>query len=164
MGAVQIVEQLTNLPQERGRTLEAQWSTSRAGGRQTLCHIRPAISTNPNERKISFMIEADLDRHQAREIGEHLVWVAEQMADFPNSGVLEPAGIRVNGRNWIVTSLLERRYDARGIRLPARRAYLDLIEHRDRELIHAMCCADLSPVRAREIGAYMIRLANQMSG
>jgi len=162
MGAIQVTELLhKSLTTNTQRSLEACWDTQ-YGARNTMCHVRPAISCDPKDRKISFLIKADLGNKQCREIGEQLVWLAEQMHDFKDP--IRPNERKVVGRAWYVDSLAERKYDRDGKKLSSRMAFTTPLEKGNPSVwyVRATCWADLTPHQARAMGAYMISLSAQI--
>lgn len=162
MGAIQVAELLKQAREEKQqRSREACWNTTYRG-KSTLCHVRPAVSIDPKANKISFLIRADLSRHECTRIGEHLVWLAEQMHEFDCPVRLNER--KVVGRTWYVDSMAERRCDARGKKLTPRMAFMTPFEEgRDgKSYVRATCWADLTPRQAREMGTYLLSLAAQL--
>ena len=157
MGAIQVAKLLNTAE----RSLEACWET-KYGARTTMCHIRPAISCDPKDHKISFLIKADLDNKQCREIGEQLVWLAEQMHEFAEP--VRPNERKVVGRVWYVDSLAERKYAQNGKKLTPRMAFTTPLERGKTgdQYVRATCWADLTPHQARAMGAYLLSLAAQI--
>ena len=157
MGAIQVAQLLRK---DSSSQSERTWETC-FGAKPTLCHIRPALSTDPKDRKITFLVRAELDSRQCREIGEYLIWIAEDTRSFEQP--IRPMERKVVGRTWEVDNIGERKKANNGSRLYPRMAFMTPFERANgQRYARVTCNADLTPRIAREMGVYLLALAAQV--
>lgn len=125
-------------------------------GNECLGHIAPSLSCDLGDQKIRVLFRADLNRHQAQEIAEHLIGVAEKMEEFA-----KPAHVyqrKLPGRHWTFNRI--------GDLAQGRRYCFINALHKDGQDwgIRFTVDADVTPHQAREVGSYLLGMAAQISG